>query len=60
VYEFINTIFYASLQREHELQTGKTLTLAEVAALSQYEQSRLDRDANIRAASEGWRTRFGR
>jgi transposase-like protein len=60
VYEFMNTIFCASLQREHELQTGKTLTLAEVAALSQYEQDRLDRDANIRAASEGWRTRFGR
>jgi hypothetical protein len=60
VYEFMNTIYCASLQREHELQTGETLTLAEVAALSQYEQDRLDRDANIRAAGERWRTRFGR
>ena len=60
VYEFMNTIFCASLQREYELQTGETLTLAQVAALSQYKQHRLDRDANIRAASEGWRSRFGR
>jgi hypothetical protein len=42
------------------VQTGETLTLAQVAALSQYEQHRLDRDANIRAASEGWRTRASR
>jgi transposase-like protein len=60
VYEFMHTIYCASLQREHELQTGETLTLAQVAALSQYEQDRLDRDASIRAASEGWRTRASR
>jgi hypothetical protein len=50
----MNTIFCASLQREHELQTGETLTLAQVAALSQY-----DRIASTVTPASGLQAKVG-